>query len=206
MQAEPQLAKKAILEVAMQLAARSSWDDLHLFDVAREMGVSLAEIQRHYGDKDAVAEAWFDLADEALLRLAGTPGWVQLGQRERLKDAYLAWLNALAPHRAITREMLGYKLQPEHIHLQVRGIMRISRTVQWIREVALLPEVGWRRELAETVLTTTFLTVFTHWLFDNSPAGQRSEALLDRMLQVADFWARALQAPFGWPGLAARRR
>jgi AcrR family transcriptional regulator len=198
MQAEPQLAKKAILEVALQLAARSSWDAVHLYEIARAMGVSLAEIQRHYGDKDAIAEAWFDLADEAMLRLAGTPGWQQLPQGERLRDAYTAWLNALAPHRAITREMLGYKLQPEHVHLQVRGIMRISRTVQWIREVALLPEVGWRRELAEAALTTTFLAVFTHWLFDNSPAAQRTDALLDGLLRTADFGAGLLHRPLSW--------
>jgi len=190
MQAEAQVARSAILEVALQLAERSSWDAIHLFEVAREMGLGLADIHRHFPNKDALAEAWFDLADAALLRLAQTPGWLQLPQRERLQDAYAEWLETLAPHRRITREMLGYKLQPEHMHLQVRGILRISDTVQWIREVAMVAEVGWRRETAETVLTTIFLTVFTHWLFDESPQARRTQVLLQRLLQAADVAAR----------------
>ncbi|HET8745544.1 MAG TPA: TetR family transcriptional regulator, partial [Ramlibacter sp.] len=110
MQAEAQVARSAILEVALQLAERSSWDAIHLYEVAREMGIGLADIQRHFPNKDAIAEAWFDLADAALLRLAQTPGWLQLPVRERLQDAYTEWLETLAPHRRITREMLGYKL------------------------------------------------------------------------------------------------
>jgi ubiquinone biosynthesis protein COQ9 len=195
MQAEPGLAKSAILEVALQLAERSSWDAIHVYDIAREMGVGLADIHRHYPNKDAIAEAWFDLADAALLRLAQTPGWQQLPQRERLNDAYTAWFDTLAPHRRLTREMLGYKVQPEHMHLQARGVMRTSDTVQWIREVAMLPATGWRRELAETVLTSIFLTVFTAWLFDDSEGTRRSHALLHRLLRAAEFGSRLIERP-----------
>ena len=53
--------------------------------------------------------------------------------------------------------------------MQARGIMRISRTVQWIREIAMLPSVGWRRELEEATLTTIYLTTFTR----NEAAGKR---------------------------------
>jgi AcrR family transcriptional regulator len=190
MQSEPQVARSAILEVALQLARQSSWDAIHLFEIAREMGVPLAEIHRHFPNKDALAEAWLDVADAALLQLPQVPGWRELPQRERLQQAYTTWLDALAPHRELTREMLGYKLQPEHMHLQARGIMRTSDTVQWIREVAMLPEVGWRRELAETVLTTIFLTVVAHWLFDASPHSRRTKALLAQLLHAADFGAR----------------
>jgi AcrR family transcriptional regulator len=195
MQSEAQVARSAILEVALQLAERTSWNAVHLFDVAHEMGVGLADIHRHFPNKDALCEAWFDLADTALLRLAHTPGWQQLPQRERLQHAYMEWLGTLAQHRRITRDMLAYRLQPEHVHLQVRGILRISDTVQWIREVAMLPEVGWRREFAETVLTTIFLTVFTHWLFDESPQARRTQALLAQLLGGADFGARLLAVP-----------
>jgi AcrR family transcriptional regulator len=198
MQSEAQVTRSAILEVALQLAERSSWNAIHLFEVAREMGVGLAEINRHFPNKDSLVEAWFDVADAALLRLPQTPGWQQLPQRRRLQDAYTEWLAALAPHRGLTREMLRYRVQPEHVHLQARGVMRTSDTVQWIREVALLPEVGWRRELAETVLTTIFLTVFTHWMFDDSPQSRRTQALLAQLLRGADFGARLIVPPSRW--------
>ena len=204
MQSEAQVARSAILEVALQLAERASWDAIHLFEVAHEMGVGLGEIHRHFSNKDALAEAWFDLADAALLRLAQTPGWQQLTQRQRLQAAYTEWLQTLAPHRRLTREMLGYRLQPEHVHLQVRGVMRISDTVQWIREVAMLPATGWRRELSETVLTTIFLAVFTRWLFDGSPQSRHTEALLEQLLRGADFGARLLGAGARWTALSGR--
>lgn len=202
MQSEAQVAKSAILEVALQLAERSSWDAIHLFDVAHEMGIGLADIHRHFPNKDALGDAWFDVADAALLRLAQTPGWQQLPQRKRLEHAYTEWLATLAPHRRLTREMLGYRLQPEHVHLQVKGIMRISNTVQWLREVALVPEVGWRRELSESVLTTIFLAVFTHWLFDASPQSRRTQALLEQLLRGADFGARLIGPGLRWKALA----
>jgi ubiquinone biosynthesis protein COQ9 len=82
--------------------------------------------------------------------------------------------------------MLGYKLHPEHLHLQARGIARISRTVQWIREVAMLPSVGWRRELEEAVLTTIYLTTFSRWLTDKSAASERTRRLLQRLLASAE--------------------
>lgn len=195
MQSEPQLTKSAILDVALQLASRRSWDALHLYEVSQEMGVPLAEISRHYPDKDALAEALFDRADAALFRCADRPGWRQLPVQERLHCAYTAWLQALAPHRRLVREMLGYKLQPEHVHLQARGIMRISATVQWIREVALLPATGWRRELSETVLTSTYLAVFACWLFDDSTGARRTHALLERLLGAAGVGARVLAYP-----------
>jgi ubiquinone biosynthesis protein COQ9 len=195
MQAESQLAKNAILEVALQLAERRSWDALHLYELASEMGVTLAEIQRHYPDKDALTEAWFDVADAAMLRLPQDAAWQHLPLGERLQSAYWTWLQALAPHRRLTREMLAYKLQPEHLHLQAYGVMRISRTVQCIREVAMVPATGWRRELAEAVLTSTYLAVFSSWLFDDSPGAQRTQALLRRMLGAAGLGARALAYP-----------
>lgn len=82
--------------------------------------------------------------------------------------------------------MLRYKLQPEHLHLQALGVMRVSRTVQWIREVAMLPAVGWRREVEEAVLTAIYLTTFARWLVDDSPASARTHAVLDRLLAAAE--------------------
>jgi ubiquinone biosynthesis protein COQ9 len=105
----------------------------------------------------------------------------------------MCWLDALAPHRRIVGEMLRYKLHPEHLHLQARGITRISRTVQWIREVALLPSTGWRREAEEAVLTTIYLTTFSSWLLDSSPGGERTRRLLQALLAAAEqgaIWLR----------------
>ncbi|WP_439682597.1 TetR family transcriptional regulator [Cupriavidus oxalaticus] len=175
-----------ILEATLRLGERSGWDALHLHDVADDMGIGLDEIQRHYRQKDDVAEAWFERADLALVRVSAREGWGALSHRERLEQAILAWLGALAPHRQLTAQMLRYKLQPEHVHLQVQGLLHISRTVQWLREAARLPESGWRREVGEVVLTGIFLSTFGYWLRDGSPDARRTRAWLDRRLRCAE--------------------
>lgn len=183
---DPDDPAERILDTALALGERDGWDELHLHDIARVLGITLADIHRHYGQKDDLAEAWFDRADRALLAVSATPGWDALSPRERLFRVIMAWLDALAPHRRLTAAMIGYKLHPEHLHFQAHGITRISRTVQWIREAACLPTTGLRRELEEAVLTTTYLITFTRWLRDDSPNTQHTRALLDRLLAGAE--------------------
>jgi ubiquinone biosynthesis protein COQ9 len=201
--AEPKLeptetVKHHVVRTALRLAHQAgSWDGVHVHAVAREAGISLQELRRHFGDKDAIAEGCFDLADEALLAAGEAPGWRGLPVRDRLYGAIMAWLDALEPHRRIAGEMLRYKLHPEHLHLQARGVARISRTVQWIREVALLRSTGGRRELEEAVLTTTYLATFSFWLLDSSRGAERTRRLLKRLLATAGqgaLWLRWDQA------------
>jgi ubiquinone biosynthesis protein COQ9 len=182
----------SILDAALALAEQRGWDAVHLHEVAHALGVPLADVARHYRDKDALVEGWFDRADAALLALAQSEGWIDLAPRQRLQQAICGWLEALAPRRRITGHMLRYKFQPEHLHLHAQGAVRISRTVQWIREVARLPAVGWRREFEEAVLTSIYLATFACWLADDSADFQRTRALLDRLLSAAERTARWL--------------
>ena len=175
-----------ILDTALDTASHCGWDALHLHDIARIMNISLADIHVHYKQKDDIAEAWFDRADHALLALPATPGWDALSYRERLFTVIITWLTTLASHRRLTASMLGYKLHPEHIHLQARGVERISRTVQWIREAAALPSSGLRREIEEASLTTIYLVTLSRWLRDDSPDAKHTRELLDQCLSTAE--------------------
>lgn len=178
-----------IIDTALMLGVERGWDGFHLHDLAARLDIGLADIARHFAGKDAIAEAWFERADAALLAAPQAPGWSFLSPRQRLQRAIFAWLQALAPHRQLAAGMLRYKLQPEHVHLQVQGALRVSRTVQWIREVALLPATGWRRECEEAALTAIYLATFACWLRDDSPDSSRTHDLLDRLLARAEWLA-----------------
>lgn len=184
-----------ILDTALDLGEARGWDAVHLYDIARAMDIGLSDIRRHYDQKDAIAEAWFGRADAALLAMAETPGWLELDVRQRLARAILAWLDALAPHRRLTAAMLRYKLQPDHLHLHVAGLLRVSRTVQWLRETACLPSAGWRRELEEVALTGIYLGTFVYWLNDGSAGSVRTRAFLDRLLAMAEHTALRFMPP-----------
>ena len=182
-----------IVDMALELGERHGWDEVHLHGIAQALGLTLADIRRHFENKDAIAEAWFDRADEALLAAPQAPDWFRVPVRERLHRAIFAWLDALSPHRRLTAAMLRYKLQPDHLHLQALGLTRISRTVQWIREAAGVTSSGWVREVEEAALTGIYLSTFAAWLNDESEGAARTHAWLDRLLAMAE--AAALRLP-----------
>ncbi len=192
MTAETDLEQR-ILDTALQLAESSgSWDKVRLYDVATTMRIKLDQIREHYGQKDDLVEAWFDRADSAMLRAVAAPEFQRLSSRERLQHAIMSWLAALSTHRRITREMLLYKLEFGHVHLQALGVMRISRTVQWMREATYQQATGVRRALEETVLTSIYLLTFAYWLRDDSPEAQRTRQRLEWSLRCAESVAERL--------------
>jgi AcrR family transcriptional regulator len=149
-----------ILDTALELAERGSWETLRLQDVAAAAGLGLEDLRQRIGEKEDLTDLWFDRADRAMLLAAAASGMAALSERERIHALVMVWLDALAPHRKATREMILGKLEPGHIHIQVPAVMRVSRTVQWLREAAGLRDAWLRRALAETVLTGIYLTTF----------------------------------------------
>ena len=172
-----------ILDSALGLADVCGWERLHLFDVAAELGVGLDEIARHYRDKDQLVEAWFDRADLAMLARAQEPELQPLTPGHRLEELLLAWVGSLAAHRAVTGQMLLYKLEPGHIHLQIGGILRISRTVQWWREAAKRETLHLARIVEESLLTGVYLRCFVHWLRHPEQEPAEFRALLRSQLR-----------------------
>ncbi len=181
-----------IVDAALELGEQRTWNAVHMYDIADHMGLRLADIERHFRNKDEIAEAWFRRADNALAACGTQPGWLSLSIRERLSRSIRAWLEALEPHKGITIEMLRYKVQPDHIHLVIRGVLRISATVQWVREVARVPSIGLRRELEEPALTAIFLSTVGSWIFEKTPGTPRTWSRLERQLSFADRVAQRL--------------
>lgn len=153
-----------ILDCALRLADRCGWERLHLHEVAAALDSDLASIARHYRQKDDLVEAWFDRADQALLARAKGADLPELNTEKRLEELLVAWLASLASHRAVTGQMLLYKLEPGHLHLQLGGLLRVSRTVQWWREAAQRQSLHLRRIAEESLLTAAYLRTFVHWL------------------------------------------
>lgn len=175
-----------ILVTALELAESDSWENLHLHAIARNLNISLVQIQQHYRQKDDIVEAWFDCADQAILGIKPTSEFLNLSARERLQQVIMIWLETLAPHRRITREMLRYKFEFGHIHLQALGIMRISRTVQWFREAARVDTSHFRRIVEETATTAIYLMTFAKWLHDDSPDSIKTRQFLEFALRKSE--------------------
>ena len=182
-----------IVEAALQAAGETSWGALRLRHVAARLGASLADVRRHFRDKDAIADAWLASADAAML--APRPGrCARLPAAERLGAVIGDWLDALAPHRRVSGEMLAEKLYPGHPHHNLALVFALSRTVQWMRDAAHLDAVGRRKQVEEIGLTALFVATLVFWINDSSEGQQRTRAFLARRLAGAD----ALMARL-WP-------
>ncbi|SER20139.1 hypothetical protein SAMN05421690_101240 [Nitrosomonas sp. Nm51] len=184
--------REAIVDQAVAIAERSCWEAVRLFDIAAELKITLDDIRPYFREKEDIIDAWFDRADGSMLKLAKQDDFLALPPRERLHRLVMAWLDALAAHRTVTRQMIGSKLEPGHIHIQIPAIMRISRTVQWMREAAQRDGTFLRRALEETALTTLYLATFTRWMFDESDNAQRTRAFLAQQLQLAEILDQAV--------------
>ncbi len=186
--ATSQVTTEKILDTTLQLAEEHSWAALRLHDIAQRLDITLDQIRSHYSQKDDIAEAWFDRADQAMLTAANTADFRKQPLKERLQYLIMAWLDALAPHRNITREILQYKMLLLHVHLQLHGLTRISRTMQWLCEAAMLESLdrSTQRELEEAGITSIYLVTFRHWLSDDSDDSEKTRQLLSRLLNRAE--------------------
>lgn len=175
-----------ILDTALEFAETASWTSLHLYQIAERLDISLDQIRQFYPQKDDLVDAWFDRADSAVLKRNPSNEFLHLDQADRLHQVIMTWFEQLASHHRITCQMMAYKLEFGHLHLQVLGVMRVSRTVQWFREAARLETSGMRRIVGETVLTSIYLLSFAHWIGDDTPGQDKTRAFLLRHLKRAE--------------------
>lgn len=170
-----------LLDQALIIGEQQGWEAVHLHQLADACGVTLLDVQRFYRQKDELVDAWLSRADRALLTETGPSSSSAV---ERLEQALLRWLSVLAVHKRLTRQMLAYKLEPGHLHLQLRLITRVSRTVQWWREVSRREQTGLAQTLDEIALSSIFLVTVSYFLFDDSAEFRRTRHLLQLKLMA----------------------
>lgn len=180
-----------ILDAALEMAAeRDNWSNLNFVELAKHCGTSVNHIRHYYADTNAISNAWFLRALEAMLA-ADLEGTEVLLVKDRLEFIIWRWFEALSHHHRVTTQMLGAKLHLPHIHHWVPMIFDLSRLVQFWREAAGLHAGGRRRQIEEVVLTGILLATLRTWCRDESlqqsQAHARLLALLTRAERVVTF-------------------
>ena len=180
-----------IVDAALELAEEHGWASVRLHQVAERTGVPLAAIGVEFRDQDALANAWFA---RALSAIEGIPPEALAGQSapERLHLVIMRWFEALAPHRAVTGQMLRAKLYPGHPQHWVPLIFDLSGLVHWFLDVARIASTGRRRQMAEIGLTVIVIGSLRVWLSDDSAGSERTRSYLQRRLDAADRWLTRL--------------
>ena len=177
---------KNIVDETVALAEEIGWSCVRLHLVAERLDISLAELQTHFCDLDAIANAWFERALQAML--APVPdGFAAQTSPERLHLLLMRWFDALALHRTVSHQMLNEKLYLSHPHHWVPMIFNLSRIIQWLRDAALLNTVGRSRKIEEIGLSALFLAALAVWCRDDTQDQEKTRQFLERRLSRADF-------------------
>lgn len=178
------ITPERIVDTAIEMATETGWDGLAMSDLAAHLEISPAQLQSHFFDKNAIADAWFARALEAMLQpLPDEP----LDDREKLELLMHRWLDALASHQSVTAEMLSDKMWPFHPHHWVPMIFDLSRLVQWWRDAAGMRAGGRRRQIEEIALTGIFLGTLKRWCKDDSEGQVAAKAYLAKRLSLPIF-------------------
>lgn len=179
---EPVITPQSALNKALDLAQQSSWEQFSLLQLADNLNCDLSVIRVHFRSKDDMAEALFDRADAAMLQLATHQAKENLTSDERLINCIMVWFNFLSPYKRLVKEILAYKFEPGHFHLQAHGITRVSRTVQWFIQASGRDYSGLKRIGDELAITSAYLLSLGFYFVDNSDQHSKTRALLQRML------------------------
>ena len=177
--------QQEIVDSAVKLASATSWESLRLVEIAADLNISLADMYGCFAEKEQISDAWFDRADLNMLNSIQSSIFPTLNNQQKFHHLLMAWLEPLALNQRVTRQMIVNKLEPGHLHIQVPALLRISRTVQWLREASAQHSTLPWRAVDETVLTGICLLTFCSWLTDNSPQFNRTRRILDKQLMMA---------------------
>lgn len=98
--------RERIIDALMRLAAEGPWDRISLPEIAREAGVSLADLRDAFPSKGAILSGFSRRIDRIVLEGTGED---MLGEpaRERVLDVMMRRLDALQPYRAALKEIAG---------------------------------------------------------------------------------------------------
>jgi AcrR family transcriptional regulator len=191
--------REAVVEATMRLAADRPWNDIELADIAREAGVSLADLRDLFPSKGAILGGFSRMIDRKVLEgasddLTGEPA------RERVFDVIMRRLDAMTPYKAALRRIVwALRFDPlamaalNQVGLNSQRYMLASAGISTEGPLGLLKLQG-----AVIVLSNTMET----WFEDEDPVLARTMARLDRELRRGERVleraedVRRLTAPF----------
>ena len=179
----PQSVSDRVLRAATTLAAERPWGTVALGEIAAEAGIGLAELHGAFRSKAAIVAALMAQADEKVVAGAD-PAAGDEPARERLLDALMRRLDAIAPHKPAVRSMLrGTAIDP----VQALCLApRFLNSMRWTLEAAGIGSAGPAGSLRARALGAIYLSGLCVWVRDEGEDQGRTMAYLDRRLRQAE--------------------
>jgi AcrR family transcriptional regulator len=181
--------REAAVEALMRLAAEQPWNDIEVSDIAREAGLTLAELRDLFPSKGAVLGGLTRIIDRKVLE-GDLAGLEEEPTRERLFDVLMRRLDAMEPYKPALRR-IAYALRGEPLSmLALNGVMLNSH--RYMLAAAGIDTEGPLGQLKLQGVVIAFARVTQVWLDDDDPALARTMARLDKEIRNGErFMERA---------------
>jgi AcrR family transcriptional regulator len=181
--------REAAVAALMRLAAEQPWNDIEISDIAREAGLTLAELRDLFPSKGAVLGGLARIIDKTVLD-GDSAGLEDEPTRERLFDVLMRRLDAMTPYKPALRR-IAYALRGEPLSmLALNGVMLNSH--RYMLAAAGIDTEGPLGQLKLQGVVIAFARVTQVWLDDDDPALARTMARLDKEIRNGErFMERA---------------
>jgi AcrR family transcriptional regulator len=171
--------RATIIAAFLGLMAEKSIEQIGLAEIAKEAGVSLAQLRDEFATPLAIYAAHLKAVDRAVLAqdaadMADEPS------RERLFDVLMRRLEIMAPHREAVGSLMRSARRSPPLALALNALA--VRSQQWMLAAADIPCSGPRGMLRAQGLAMLFGSVLGTWVRDDDPGLARTMAALDRAL------------------------
>jgi ubiquinone biosynthesis protein COQ9 len=176
--------KGRVLAAALECAARRSWAELSLADIAGQAKVPLGEMRDLFSSKSAIIAELLRAVDrEVLTRIDKAQ---DQEKRDLLFDVLMTRFDVLAPHKAAIKSMAQAGGE-----LALAGPLLASQ--HWMLQAAGIDTSGPSGAMRVAGLAGIYASVFRTWLEDDDPGQARTMAALDRRLRRGERTLRQVE-------------
>lgn len=188
----PRSAEDRIIDAFMARLATTPFSRIEPGDVARDAGISLAELRRRFDSRLDIVAAFVRRIDAEVLEgidpaLAGEPA------RDRLFDVLMRRLDRLAPYKDAVRMV---RRDPAAV---LALVPVVASSMGFMLAAASIPTASLRGHLRAHALALAWGRILDVWFCDTDPGlsrtmvavdkalsrGERAEAFTDRLCRVA---------------------
>ncbi|HLT76049.1 MAG TPA: hypothetical protein VKZ87_01575 [Ferrovibrio sp.] len=180
------------VDAMMQLVESDGWRAVTFGRIATASGMSLSDLYSQYRSRSDLLVAYAARVDAAMLAALGPTPLAADGDvaKDRLFEAIMARLDAMAPHKAAIRVLMReLPRDPAALACFLYGGLR--RSLDWVLAAADLDGAGLAGGLRRNLLGAVYLDTLRVWLRDDSEDLSETMSHLDRRLSRAMRWLTA---------------
>lgn len=178
--------RERIVDALMTLLADKPLERISLGDIARQAGVSLADLRAQFSSVIAILGAQMTATDLKVLS-SDLSDMAEESPREKLFDILMRRLEALTPHKLAVRSLLRSSARNPGLAMALNGFA--VRSLHFMLAAAGIDTAGPKGVVRAQGLALLYSRVLWVWVDDEDPGLARTMAVLDRELARGARWA-----------------